>query len=96
LNNTEKEKKNKLSERMSFMAKSTANLSLGISMVVAVGMGVFLGIFLKDITGIDSLLFLGIFFGVSASFLNVYKAYKSQMKEYEEEESANDKQNNDK
>jgi F0F1-type ATP synthase assembly protein I len=56
-------------------------------MVVAVILGVALGIFLKNITGINGFLFLGIFFGVAASFLNVYKVYKSQVKEYEEEDN---------
>jgi F0F1-type ATP synthase assembly protein I len=73
--------------KLKFIAKSTSLLSLGISMVVAVILGVALGIFLKNITGINGFLFLGIFFGVAASFLNVYKVYKSQVKEYEEEDN---------
>jgi len=73
------------SEKLKFIAKSTSLLSLGISMVVAVLMGVALGIFLRNITGINALLFVGVFFGIGASFLNVYKVYKSQVAEYEEE-----------
>lgn len=86
-NSIEENIKEKSSKRLKFIAKSTSLLSLGISMVVAVIIGVALGIFLKNITGINGLLFLGVFLGVSASFLNVYKVYKSQVKEYEEEEN---------
>ena len=81
----EKDIQQKSAEKLKFIAKSTSLLSLGISMVVAVIIGVALGIFLKNITGINALLFVGIFFGVAASFLNVYKVYKSQVAEYEEE-----------
>lgn len=78
--------KEKKVEKLKFIAQSTTALSLGISMVVAVLMGVGLGVFLKNITGMTELLFLGIFLGVSASILNVYKAYKQQVKDYEEQE----------
>ncbi len=59
-------------------------LSLGISMVVAVLIGIGLGIFLKNLFGIWWLLWVGVFIGVAAAVLNVYKAYKAQVKEYEE------------
>ena len=59
-------------------------LSLGISMVVAVLIGVGLGIFLKDTFHIWWLLWVGVFIGVAAAILNVYKAYKKQVKEYDE------------
>ncbi|EAL0271315.1 AtpZ/AtpI family protein [Campylobacter lari] len=59
-------------------------LSLGISMVVAVLIGVGLGYFLKNLTGISWLFWVGVFIGVAAAILNVYKAYKAQVKSYEE------------
>ncbi|EAL2830556.1 AtpZ/AtpI family protein [Campylobacter lari] len=59
-------------------------LSLGISMVVAVLIGVGIGYFLKNLTGIVWLFWVGVFIGVAAAILNVYKAYKAQIKSYEE------------
>jgi len=60
------------------------DLSLGISMVVAVLIGVGLGIVMKNLFGISWLLWLGVFWGVAAAFLNVYKAYKKQVKSFDE------------
>ncbi len=59
-------------------------LSLGISIVVAVLLGVGIGYWLKKIFGYDWLFWLGVFWGVAAAVLNVYKAYKKQQKELEE------------
>ncbi|EAH6262708.1 AtpZ/AtpI family protein [Campylobacter lari] len=59
-------------------------LSLGISMVVAVLIGIGIGYFLKNLTGIAWLFWVGVFIGVAAAILNVYKAYKAQVKSYEE------------
>jgi ATP synthase protein I len=53
-------------------------------MVVAVLIGVGLGIGMKKLFGIPWLLWLGVFWGVAAAGLNVYKAYKKQMKSLEE------------
>ena len=55
------------------------HLSLGISMVVAVLIGVALGLGLKTLFGHTWLLFLGVFIGVAAAGLNVYRAYKRQV-----------------
>ncbi len=60
------------------------NLSLGISIVVAVLMGVGIGILLKNITESAWTLWIGVFIGIAAAVLNVYKAYSKQYKEYEE------------
>lgn len=59
-------------------------LSLGISMVVAILMGVGLGLLLKNLFGYPWLLWLGVFWGVAASILNVYKAYERQKKSLDE------------
>jgi high-affinity Fe2+/Pb2+ permease len=57
------------------------SLSLGISMVVAVAIGVALGLGLKTLTGVEWTLWLGVFYGIAAAGLNVYKAYKKAKKE---------------
>ena len=56
------------------------NLSLGISIVVAIAFGVGIGIGLKRWTGYSWTLWLGIFWGISAAVLNIYKAYKKAKK----------------
>lgn len=58
-------------------------LSLGISMVVAVLIGVALGLGLKKLTGITWLLWVGVGIGIAAAGLNVFKAYSKQYKEFE-------------
>ncbi len=59
-------------------------LSLGISIVVAVLMGVGIGILLRKFFGYEWLFWLGVFWGISAAVLNVYKAYKKQKKSLDE------------
>jgi F0F1-type ATP synthase assembly protein I len=59
-------------------------LSLGISMVVAILLGVGLGLLMKNLFEIPWLLWLGVFWGVSAAILNVYKAYEKQKKSLDE------------
>jgi len=60
------------------------SLSLGVSMVVAVLMGVGIGIGLQKLFDVQWVLWIGVFIGVSAAGMNVYKAYKKQMKEFED------------
>ena len=59
-------------------------LSLGISIVVAILIGVGLGLWMKSMFHQAWLLWLGVFWGVAAAILNVYKAYKKQKKELDE------------
>ncbi len=59
------------------------SLSLGISIVVAVLMGVGIGLLFKKFTGLSWTLWIGVFWGISAAILNVYKVYKSHSKELE-------------
>ncbi len=56
------------------------NLSLGISIVVAILLGVLIGFGLKQWTGYTWTLWLGVFWGIAAAILNVYKAYKNAKK----------------
>jgi len=65
-------------------------LSLGISMVVAVLLGIAIGYGMRKMFGYEWLFWLGVFWGVAAAVLNVYKAYKKQKKELDE--LANDPQ----
>lgn len=80
-NNDKKEQK---APRIKPIIEAADNLSLGISIVVAVLMGVGIGILLKNITGYSWTLWIGVFIGIAAAVLNVYKAYSKQYKEYEE------------
>jgi ATP synthase protein I len=50
------------------------SLSLGVS----IGMG------LQKLFDVKWVLWIGVFIGVAAAFLNVYKAYKKQMREFDE------------
>lgn len=63
------------------------NVSLGISIVVAIAIGFGIGYGLKHLTGYTWTLWLGIFWGVCAAILNIYKAYKRAKKSYEELEN---------
>ncbi len=60
------------------------DLSLGISIVVAVLIGVGIGLGLKHLFGYNWLFWLGVFWGIAAAFLNVYKAYAKQKKSLDE------------
>ncbi len=59
-------------------------LSLGISMVVAVLFGVGIGYLMRRWFGYEWLFWLGVFWGVSAAILNVYKAYSKQKRSLDE------------
>ncbi len=86
------EKENKTNEEVEESEKpkvrkvveAADSLSLGISMVVAVAMGVGIGLVLKSFTGAAWTLWIGVFIGVAAAILNVYKAYEKQRDDYEE------------
>lgn len=69
--------------RIKPIIEAADSLSLGISIVVAVVMGVGIGIVLKNMTGVTWTLWIGVFIGVAAAVLNVYKAYSKQYKEFE-------------
>lgn len=66
------------------IADAADGLSLGISMAVAVVMGVGIGIGLQKLTDTKWTLWIGVFIGVAAAILNVYKAYAKQKKSLDE------------
>lgn len=82
MQNSDKEEQK--APRIKPIIEAADSLSLGISMVVAVLMGVGIGILLKNLTGATWTLWIGVFIGIAAAVLNVYKAYSKQYKEYEE------------
>jgi len=79
-----KEQEEKKAPRIKPIIEAADSLSLGISMVVAVIMGVGIGYLLKNITDTAWTFWIGVFIGIAAAILNVYKAYSKQYKDYEE------------
>lgn len=69
--------------RIKPIIEGAESLSLGISMVVAILIGVAIGLGLKKLFGIGWLLWIGVGIGIAAAFLNVFKAYSKQYKEFE-------------
>ena len=60
------------------------SLSLGVSIVVAILLGVGIGIGLQKLFDVKWVLWIGVFIGVAAAILNIFKAYKKQIREFEE------------
>ena len=67
--------------------RAAEKLSLGISIVVAILMGIGLGVWMKNTFHQTWLLWLGIFWGVGAAILNIKKEYDKLKKEFEEIET---------
>jgi len=78
------EQKEERKPRIKPIIEAADSLSLGISMVVAVIMGVGIGYLIKSMTGTPWTFFIGVAIGIAAAILNVYKAYSKQYKAYEE------------
>lgn len=72
------------SKKINTAIKAADSLSLGVSIVVAILMGFGIGWGLKELTGSNWGLGIGIVIGVGAAINNIYKAYKSQVKSYAE------------
>jgi len=70
--------------RIKPIIEAADSLSLGISMVVAVIMGLGIGWLLQKLTGVTWTFWIGVGIGIGAAILNVYKAYSKQYKAYEE------------
>ena len=79
----EKEKVEKITPKHRDKIEALDNLSLGISMVAAVAIGFGIGYGLKAFFEMDWLLWLGVFWGLGAAGLNIYKAYKRAQKSFE-------------
>jgi F0F1-type ATP synthase assembly protein I len=60
------------------------SLSLGISIVVAILLGVGVGFWLKSMFDMPLLLWVGVAWGVGAAGLNIFRAYKKELIEFEE------------
>lgn len=69
--------------RLKPVIEGAESLSLGISMVVAILIGVGIGLGLKKLFDVGWLLWVGVGIGIAAAFLNVFKAYSKQYKEFE-------------
>lgn len=78
------EKEEEQQPRIKPIIEAADNLSLGISMVVAVVMGVGIGYLLKSLTEIAWTMWIGVAIGIAAAILNVFKAYQKQKVMYEE------------
>ena len=63
--------------------KGANGLSLGISIVVAILLGIGAGILMQKIFGVFWVLFLGVAWGIAAAVLNVYKVYKAELRDFE-------------
>ena len=66
-------------------AKNYGLLSIGFSVVIAIVLGVIIGIGLRNYFKQEWLLFLGIFWGLAAATLNIYRPYKKFKAELEQE-----------
>ena len=80
--NTQEQEEKK--PRIKPVIEAADSLSLGISMVVAVLMGVGIGWVLKNLTNVAWTFWIGVAIGIAAAILNVYKAYKKEFAGYEE------------
>ena len=82
--NTQPQDEEEKKPRIKPLIEAADSLSLGISMVVAVLMGVGIGWVLKNLTSTPWTFWIGVAIGVAAAILNVYKAYKKEFAGYEE------------
>ncbi len=77
------DKKKEHIPRIKPIIEAADTLSLGISLVVAVLMGVGIGWLIKSLSGVAWTFWIGVVIGIAAAILNVYKAYSKEYKEYE-------------
>ena len=73
-----------MSKKIKKTIEGAEKLSLGISIVVAILLGIGIGIWMKDTFHQNWLLWLGVFWGVAAAILNIRIEYKKLKKELDE------------
>lgn len=66
------------------LVEGAEQLSLGVSIVVAILMGIGIGLLMSDWFGIPWLLWVGISWGVGGALLNIYKAYQKNVRSLDE------------
>lgn len=66
------------------LIEGAEQLSLGISIVVAILIGIGLGLLMRDWFNTPWLLWVGVFWGVGGAILNVYKAYQKNVASLDE------------
>ncbi|ATB69250.1 putative membrane protein [Sulfurospirillum diekertiae] len=66
------------------LIEGAEQLSLGISIVVAVLIGIGVGMLMSNVFNTPWLLWVGVFWGVGGAILNVYKAYKKNVASLDE------------
>jgi len=76
---SEKQQKGKLGKTV----EGAEKLSLGISIVVAILLGIGIGILLKKWTGYTWTLWLGVFWGIAAAIMNIKIEYNKLKKDYD-------------
>lgn len=88
MNQLEKEiktqEKTKKKPKLQKILVGANELSLGISIVVAILIGIGLGWIMFQFTRIVWLFWLGVLWGVGGAILNIYKAYKRAKNEFDE------------
>ncbi len=70
--------------RIKPIIEAADSLSLGLSMVVAVLIGVGFGWLLERLSGSHWTFWIGVVIGIAAAILNVYKAYAKQAEAFNE------------
>lgn len=71
-------------DRVQKIIQGAYDLSLGISIIVAILLGAGIGYAMMKIFEVKWVFFIGLFWGISAAVLNVYRAYKSVQNDLEE------------
>jgi F0F1-type ATP synthase assembly protein I len=66
------------------VVEGAEQLSLGVSIVVAILMGVGIGWLMRDWFGKEWLFWVGVSWGIGGALLNIYKAYQKNVRSLDE------------